>query len=465
MTLPVADRRPSSLRTVWHAFSLALLLSLMTGPPALAEGKASAAKTNVLLITVDSLRPDHLGCYGYGKPTSPWMDRIAREGTLFQNAFSQGGWTSPAMASIFTGLYPSVHGVEGRNDHFPCRQQSPFSFWEKMGYQVPGYSTIDTESNYSRLGFQPDPDYGFKPEQFTSWLHKHRSQPFFCWYHINKTPHLAYNPPESYRDLFWPKGLNPAVLATERLQAVQSKYIIPKGTLALVPEDRPALLALYDGEVRVADDTVGMLYRLLEEEGLLDATVIVLTADHADELLDHGFIGHASTNWDGTLFDEVVHVPLVIRYPPAFPPGKAIPEVVEAIDLLPTLQETLGLRSESACQGKSLLPLVGGTARDWKGLAFSENSLCGYQCNQVPEKGRVRLASLRSDRWKLVATHAPAHSRFALFDLRADPQEQRDVLPSHPTEGSRLMELLLDTYYRNRLLRNDILAGCPGCQE
>jgi len=416
---------------------------------------------NVLLVTIDSLRPDHLGCYGYGKPTSPWIDRISREGALFRNAVSSGGWTSPAMVSILTGLYPSVHGVEGRPDGFPCLRQAPLTSWSDAGYRIPGYETINDETNYSNLGFQPDPGYGYTPEQLFSWIKTHRSQPFFCWYHINKTPHLPYRPDDAHLKLFQPPGgplLTPE--QQERLEVVRSKVIIPKGTLPLTDDDLPGILALFDGEVRMADDTVGRIYEFLREEGLLDSTVLILTADQGEELLDHGFIGHASTSWAGTLYEEIIHVPLIIRYPAAISPGMVIQTVVETLDILPTLQALLGIPSPFPFQGRSFLRLLQGDVSGWTETAFAETTPCGYQCARAPEKEPVRLHSVRSGPWKLIATHTPEQTRFALHNLESDPGEKENLLESRPEIANRLKGLLLRQEYRNRLFRKQLLQNC-----
>jgi len=363
-------------------------------------------------------------------------------------------------------MYPSVHGVEGREDNFPCSSFAPLLAWKNAGYRIPGWGDMNDDNNYSRLGFQPDQTYGFHPEQLFSWIKKSREQPFFCWYHINKTPHLPYNPTEAYRKLFAPGGhaeLPDAV--EEKLKVIRSKVIIPKGTLTLTEREKPELLALYDGEVRMADDTVGSIYRFLGEEGLLDSTILVVTADHGDELLDHGFIGHASTNWAGTLFDEIIHVPMMIRYPPSVSGGRVIEEVVESVDILPTLQNMAEIHSDAPLQGRSLLPLINGHPEGWHGVAFSENSLCGYQCRQVPEEAKDRLVSVRTKQWKLIANHETGGSHCALYRMGPTPDEKTNRIASHPDVANRLKDELLDWYYRNRILRKEILHGCDSTPE
>ncbi len=444
------------------AFTLYAVPAIASTDPA----SPGEPRPNVLLLTIDSLRPDHLGCYGYEKPTSPWIDRISREGVLFRNAIAQGGWTSPPMVSVFTGLYPSTHGVEGRTDAFPCVAQAPLTCWQEAGYRIPASPGLYGEANYSGLGFQSDPGYDNTLEKLFAWVRKHGSQPFFSWFHMGKTVHLPYNPDEAYLDLFLPEGgLGLTPEQEERLDVVRTRVIIPTGSVAFEENDRPGILALYNGEIRTADDMVGRIYTFLEEQGILDNTVIILTADHGEELLERGSIGHASTNWTGNVYEETLHVPLIIRYPRALTPGTVIGPVVETLDILPTLHEMFGIPCWLPFQGKSLLPLLSGDDSGWPGTAFSENTLCGYQCARVPEKAPVRLHAVRSGPWKLIATHRPEHTHFALHNLESDPGEKKNVLDAHPAVALRLKGMLSHHDYRNRILRKQLLENCAAASE
>jgi len=457
--------RNASLAHPRGSFLLAWIVLLTCGIPALSSDppvpSSPVPRSSVLLLTIDSLRPDHLGCYGYGKPTSPWIDRLAREGVRFENAVAQGGWTSPAMASILTGLYPSVHGVQGRLDAFPCTRQAPLTAWRDAGYRIPASPLLCKETNYSRLGFHPDPEYDHTPEALFAWVRKHRDHPFFCWVHINKTPHLPYNPTEAYRTLFLPpEGLHLTPDQEERLEVVRTKVIIPSGTVPFTDGDLAGLLPLYDGEVRHADDAVGRIYEFLTQEGLLDSTVIILTADHGDELLERGSVGHASTSWAGTLYQEIVHVPLIVRYPAVLTPGTVVRPIVEGLDLLPTLHAMFGIVSPIPLQGKSLLPLLKGDPTGWPDTALSETTPCGYQCARVQGKADIRLHALRSGPWKLLATHTPQRTSFALHNLESDPAEREDFVERRPDIASRLKDHLLRQEYLNRIHREKLLQDC-----
>ena len=419
-------------------------------------------KPNVLLITIDSLRTDHVGAWGYPLPTTPHIDRIAAEGTLFRNAITQGGWTSPAIVSVFTSLYPSVHGVEAKPDQFPCAKNSLLFKWIQGGYQVPSYEKIDDENNYSHLGFQAQKNYAFDLDSLKNWLREHGSTPFFCWYHINKTPHLPYNPTRPYDTLFLPSTFSQDPSVEKRLERIRSKVIIPKGTIELQQQDSIPINALYDGEVRMADEAVHDLYTFLASEGLLERTILVITADHGDELMDHGFIGHASTNWDGTLYEEIIRVPLVLRYPPMFPAGRIIDEVVETIDIMPTLLESVGVQGMTWSQGRSLLELINGKGPAWKSYAVSENSPCGYQCKAEDPSRNVRLVSIRSNRWKLIARQGPSETTFQFYDLQRDPHEKNNVIREYERTAEVYKDYLLSWYYENRIMRKALVLDCSG---
>lgn len=440
---------------------------LFLPPPVPAWSLVGTGPPNVLLVTIDSLRPDHLGAYGYSLPTSPHIDRIASEGTLFANAISQGGWTSPALVSLFTSTYPSVHGVEARDDSFPCARNSLLTTWLRAGYRVPAYEGIRTEHNYARLGFEPESAYRFTIDALKGWIKANRSRPFFCWYHMNKAPHLPYNPETPLESLFLPKGFSASAASKRRLEIVRKKVIIPKGSLDLQEEDRVSLSALYDGEVRMADEVVNEIYSFLAAQGLLERTILVITADHGDELMDHGFIGHASTNLAGTLYDEIIHVPLIMRYPGAIPSGRVVEQVVESIDVMPTLLELARLEASPWAQGKSLLPLMrsGQTSDEEQIVAFSESCPCGYQCKADDPSREVRLVSVRSRHWKLILTHAQGVSTSVLYNLREDPRELRNVADKHPAVVNEMKDLLLAWYHENRLLRKALDVECAGGTE
>lgn len=424
--------------------------------------KSFNAKPNVLLITIDSLRPDHMGIYGYPLPTTPHIDKIASEGILFKNAFTQGGWTSPAMISVFTSMYPNVHTVEARPDRFPCAKNSLLQKWIEAGYNVPGVEKVVKENNYSNLGFQIRKDYAFDLVSLKNWIKKNRSKPFFSWYHINKTPHLPYNPEKPFDTLFLPKGFSFTPSIRTRLEKIKKNMLISKDSLTLQYDDIVPIKALYDGEVRMADNVVFEIYTFLAQEGLLDNTILVITADHGEELMDHGFIGHASTSLNGTLYNEIIHVPLILRYPPEFPKGKrqTVEDVVESIDIVPTLMEIAEVPGYKGVQGRSLLKLLRGKELSWKNYAFSETTTCGFQCKTGKKYSKIRIVSIFSSKWKFITRQEPEMAKFELYDLEKDPGEKLNVVRNHPEIAKMFKDLLIRWYYKNSISRKALFQSC-----
>jgi arylsulfatase A-like enzyme len=205
------------------------------------------------------------------------------------------------------------------------------------------------------------------------------------------------------------------------------------GTADFVPElDRPAVNALYDGEVRVFDDAVGRWVRKLEQLGLLEDTLIVILADHGEELLERGHVGHCSCNLKGTLYDECIRIPLILRLPGKLPAGRVVRRQVSQIDVMPTLLELAGLGVPDFVEGSSLLPLIWDETQSFREEAFAETTPAGWQ--SLPEDDR-EIWCLRTERWKLILnTDAAGRSqRYELYDLTADPGETRDLYaPGHP---------------------------------
>ncbi|MBI3090250.1 MAG: sulfatase [Candidatus Tectomicrobia bacterium] len=382
------------------------------------------AKLNIFIITIDSLRPGHLSAYGYGRPTSPNLERLAREGVRFDRVINQASWTNAALISMWTSRYPSVHGVEGRSDSFPAGALSPLHLLRNAGYATPGISYLTQTPNYANLGFQPT-----RERDPLAWLDAHPQRPFFLWLHLTG-PHLPYDPKPASLARFDPDGrivggANPAVLKTLR-----QEVIIKRGTLRLGEAERRAIAALYDAEVLEEDAEIGRYLEGLRARGLEDSTLVIVGADHGEELGDHGHVGHASTSLAGTLYQEVIQVPLIMRLPGVLPRGARVPHLVEGVDLMPTLFDLLRLPPLPWRAGRSLLPLLFDRRPAWEHLAFAETTPCGFQC---PEGDQPRLRMLQSPRWKYIQTaRGQVIEREELYDLEADAQETRDLAARQP---------------------------------
>jgi arylsulfatase A-like enzyme len=202
------------------------------------------------------------------------------------------------------------------------------------------------------------------------------------------------------------------------------------------PQDTPGVRALYDGEVRVFDDMVGGWLKKLESLGILDDTLIIITADHGEELLERGHVGHTSCNLKGTLYDECIHVPLILRYPKRLPAGTVVRQQVSQVDVMPTLFDLLGLEMPLPHDGASLLPLITGQSQTFRAESFAETPPAGWQA--LPGDDR-RIWCVRTAEWKLIVHHDPTTGaeQSKLYDLTQDPSEQLNLIDQEPTIAQR----------------------------
>lgn len=357
--------------------------------------RASGEPLHVVLITIDTLRADRLGCYGAEHATTPEIDALAAEGVRFANAATTVPFTLPAHSSLMTGTYPPFHGVR-ENVGYQLDSGLPTLAEELAagGFSTGGFVSafvLDSRWGIGR-GFEEYFD-DFDPEESASgnlgavqrdgaetvaaavaWLDEPRQGPFFLWLHLFE-PHDPYTPPEPHL----------------------SRHA-----------GRP-----YDGEVAYADALVGRLRRALEQRGLLERSLVVLTGDHGEGLGQHreGFHGFF-------VYDSTVHVPLVVRGP--FADGRVIDAPVSHVDLLPTLLELAGLRVPTEVQGRSLLPLLRGEAESEERMVYSESMY------PLVHYGWAPLRSLRTRDHKLIAAPRPE-----LYDLAADAGESDNVVQHH----------------------------------
>jgi arylsulfatase A-like enzyme len=301
------------------------------------------------------------------------------------------------------------------------------------------------------------------------YFREHRGERWFFYAEPYPT-HLPYNPPEAYFRKFLDEGFEPSAASMQRLEVVRSRLIVrPSGVISkmeageadpipdddadeahkrtvgevdLQTEDAPAVRALYDGEARVFDDLVGRWLAALEETGQLDETLIILTADHGEELMERGHVGHCSCNLKGTLYDESIRVPLILRYPERLPAGRVVGRQVSHIDIMPTIYDLLGLQTPEAFEGESLMALIDGRESGFREEVFAETTPAGWQA--LAADGR-ELWCVRTDRHKLIARtdrDRPQQREWELYDLRADPGETRNLAGHRPQIEAPLREKL-----------------------
>jgi arylsulfatase A-like enzyme len=309
---------------------------------------------------------------------------------------------------------------------------------------------------WAPLGFSRDYD------DFLEYMEENRDRPWL-YLAMPYPTHLPYDPPQEYYEMFVDPEFNPSSAALERLDIVRTRMILHppdvisameagrqdpigegddahKRSTAVVefePEDAPGIYALYDGELRVFDDLVGQWLAKLEELDLLDETLIVITSDHGEELLERGHVGHTSCNLKGTLYDECLRVPLIMRYPKKLPAGQVVSQQVSQIDLLPTIFDLLGLELSLAHDGSSTMPLVLGQTEQFREEAYAETMPAGWQALEGDER---RIWCVRTAECKLILNwdRATDAKSYELYNLRDDPGERRNVFAEEPLKAAEL---------------------------
>jgi len=394
---------------------------------------SSGNQANVLLFTIDSCRADRFGIYGYEKNTTPNVDQWAKAGTVFTNAYSTSAWTAPGLVSILSGLYPPVHGVNNRDRMGPPKLATLPKLFKQKGYRVPNLNFFTFAPYYRNLGLgKVEREYfGRRAEDpFLNWLERELGgqdrPPFFLWFHVT-TVHQPYRTSPEKLELI----LNGAELS-HGIQAVMNGAIVPYGSTHFQESDRPVLDALYDDEIRRVDRFFGNVLTALREAGELENTLIVMTADHGEELLDHGFVGHASTSLRARIYEEFIHIPLVVSWPGKVPCGEINPKRVSQIDILPTIAQLLGWEIPDYVQGKSLLDPSS------ERQLFFESVVAGNQTTR--ERENIWTRGVLHHNYKYISTGE-------LYDLAKDPEEQVDIANSEP-EIVRRLSLDLGSWLR-----------------
>ena len=426
-----------------HRF-MTLIIFLVAAVPVF----CSSAQPNILFLTVDSFRADRIGAYGYKAADTPNIDSLAARGVLFESAFSVAAWTNPSNVSLLTGIYPTAHTIERRGESVPLSLHTPLETMREAGMFVPEASYMFPMPNYTNLGFTPQPIRDMK-----QFLTAYQDSTFFCWYHFHG-PHLPYDPPEPYRSRFFPDGIPD----DEAIRAVMENVLMPRGEYTFNAQEIEIIKRLYDAEVAAQDRELGEIFRTLDSLELDERTIVVLSADHGEELFDHGWLGHASTSLNGTLHDELIHIPLIIAWPDRIPAGKRVSAPVQSVDLMPTLFELAGLDWQGPLQGYSLLPLITGNGRFRRKAIYGESSVCGYQCPDGSTP--VWLNMVSTPKYKLIETVTPDGAQsYNLYDLQDDPSEKKDIAAQFPAEVTRLNTMLEAQKFASQTIRSALLSA------
>jgi arylsulfatase A-like enzyme len=400
----------------------------------------------VVVFLLDTVRRDAVGCYGYSLNTTPNIDAVAADGVRFDRVVSTSGWTLPAVASLMTGTWPTVHGAMGRGVWLtPIRPELPMAAEILKGA---GFATVGL-ANAAFVSPMVGMDRGFDvfDHRFTyNWdtrkadetidaaigeLHKHRSEPCFYFIHLFDA-HLDYDAPAEYTDRFTGGRHQPPTPLS--LEAVLTLQTGPDGRQPPSADDIHYVRATYDAEVAFADANVGRFVDELKKLGLYDRSTIVITSDHGEEFWDHGGFEHGHT-----LHDELVLVPLVIKPPSEVAAaGRVVTPQVRLLDVMPTVFDILSVPMPASFEGKSLMPYIRGEVdRDLE--ALSESTLYG------PE-----FVSLRGTRYAyILQMDGDDAGKGELFDWRKDPHETTNLAGDMPEVALELRTELLRMYNEN----------------
>jgi arylsulfatase A-like enzyme len=442
-------------RAAWTAFLLATICCCDSRPAS--ENRQSTtrtpqastapanAKPNILLYMVDTLRADSLGCYGNQVVDTPAIDRFANQGVLFQSAIAPSSWTRASIASVLTSLDPAAHGAQGRRD---LLSDDLVLLSERL--QAHGYRTACITAN-PNIGACFGFNQGFDDfielyarrnagevdalELVTSssvvtsraidWIDQAR-QPFFMMI-LTIDPHSPYVPPARF-DRYGEDYAG---------QADGTRRCINRPDLSRADQKR--IRSLYYGEVAFNDDSFGRLLDHLHDAKLADRTIVAFTSDHGEEFWEHGQRGHGKT-----LFEESIHVPLILRYP-GVAAGTRVARTIQLVDIFPTFLQLAGLPIPEDLDGRSLPG-----NRTEEEIAFAS----------LFHDGR-RLLAVRANPWKMI-WDLNSRKRL-LFELTRSPNELANEITAHPQQRARLFAHITERMRRNAARFAAIhSAGTPG---
>lgn len=411
--------------------------------PGIGDVARADTRPNIVIYLVDTLRADRLNTYGYQRrQTSPWLDALAREGVLFKRCCAPSPWTMPTVASLFLSQYPAEHRMLGTYDRLPAKADTLAERLKRRGFAT--YTAF--ASGFLGPEFALDQGFDHKMRQLifngqhvNGLLGRNVRTPMFLYIHTVE-PHNPYRyaPMQTpgfefvsqehrtrmHRDM---RGYKDAgeydyrkklSLGTNDRTAEQDRY------LGRVAELLDEWNEVYDASVRFADSNMQSVINTLKRRGVWDNTIFIFMADHGEEFLEHGGFLH-----DQSVYDELMHVPLVMRFPRGQFAGTTVTDVVSLIDIIPTLAEYLNDPKLAAdARGQSLMPLIRGEKPEKK----SRFSIPGMRINTTrfyrpweEQRGDINIVVYHGPRWKGVWN--VEHNTMELYDLQNDPKEQRNL--------------------------------------
>mgnify|MGYP000748955480 CR=1 FL=1 len=436
-------------------------------------------KPNILLISVDTLRADHLSCYGYPTNTSPHIDQLASENVLFDQAYATAGWTPPSHASMFTGLYPSEHGVVNNNqlvESIPTIAQILYD----DGYHTGGFvnnSQVGQLVGFDRghetfievwKGHQSNNvfekavrylnrqthkltgkyDKGAKQTNRLAlrWLDRYSKgkKPFYLFLHYIE-PHNPLNPHREH----WNKQATSCFRSGINWKKIQKMAENPlrfyTDECTLNREETDYLISLYDGEIFYVDQIIGEVINYLKMNKLYENTMIIITSDHGEHFGEKGNFSHVSS-----LYQPIIHIPLVVKFPYLLGENKKISRKVQLVDILPTILDTAGVQIPSQCHisGVNLREAINNATpfrnhiiAEWEGRIpfFILNELGCDESDERVSRFNHKIYTIIGDSHKFIMSE----DKEELYDIVSDPLEANDLIQEDPDTAKRLKINLL----------------------
>jgi len=418
-----------------------ILFVSLTGIFGLLKYLERTQQPNVILITLDALRQDHLGCYGYKRNTSPTIDELAKEGVIFTEAISQCSHTAASVTSLITSTYPNIHNVKDWG-----YQLNPdihlYTLPEIL--RLHGYKTalISDQLALSLIkGLERDFDtyytiwtstfgpHGKKIINITDWamdwIKNNKNKKFFLWlYYLD--PHGPYSPPPPYNKMFQNDeyyNIKQSIPISDDMHRQTVFGKIPKYLAVNDITEVDYYISQYDGEIRYVDSQIGRLVEELKKLCLNKKTIIIITSDHGEGMGEHNlFFGHGIL-----LYDELIKIPLIIKLNKNAQQDKEVDAQVRSIDIVPTILDILSIKKYDSMQGTSLLPLIMNKKNNVPLYAYSEH---------------LNRKAIRTKEWKLI--YDENNKQYELYSLKDDPRELNNLVPLEKEQFVLLKQKLDD---------------------
>lgn len=422
---------------------------------------------NIILIVVDALRPDHLSINGYNRNTSPNIDKFAKEGTIFLNAYASLPNSDPSVTSILTGMYPHSHGVRMlfNNKLKPSISTLP-GILKSHGYKTAYMKCGSTYKFGLESGFDEYDLLGWKiknkikrgvykilhqqnyldvTQQYTDlaikWIKKNASKNFFLFIHYINL-HWPYKSPKPFDHMFDAdyKGKHLFNTLVEENKISRGEMIF--GLKKLPKEEVEHAIAHYDGGLKYIDFNIGKLLNFLKDKDLDDKTLIVITSDHGESFGEHEYYFQHGSH----LYEDGIKVPIIFNNPAIIPKGKKIKDMVQNLDIMPTALNLLNIPLIDNLDGVNMLPLIEGKKDKARDFVFAESVENYWKENKrmffEGVEGKWR-AMIFND-WKIILIPNPKDNIYELYNLKDDPQEKNNLIDKEKEIASKMKKRLLE---------------------